>query len=164
MMNYRVRRARPSDAGAIARFVAEATHGRVNPDRGRVLDRLGSKGLWLVEGEEGIVGLAGWRTENLVARIDDFLVHPPALRETAGAALLEAIEEAARELQCEVAMIYVPPGVAPGLRAFWERQGYHEGDLSRAPKPWQEAAGEALQQGRSILFKQLREDLVMRPL
>ncbi len=82
-------RARPSNAEAVADFVARATGGRVSVDSQSVLERFGVKGLWLVGDADGqIVGLSGWRAENLIARIDDFLIFPLELYASAGRLLV----------------------------------------------------------------------------
>jgi N-acetylglutamate synthase-like GNAT family acetyltransferase len=162
---FKVYRARPSDAEAVADFVAKATHGRVSVDPQSVIERFGVKGLWLVQDAGGqIVALAGWRAENLVARIDDFLVFPPGLFASAGKALVESIEKAAQELQCEVSMLFVPLRTAPGVVAFYESCGYRRPELEGLPRIWQETAQEATEQGRYVMVKQLRPDLVVRPI
>ena len=158
-------RARPSDAEQIAEFVAEATHGRVSVTADSVLERFGAKGLWLVrDADGGIVGLAGWRAENLVARIDDFLIYPFDLYPSAGRHLVESIEAAAQELQCEAVMLFVPAGASSTLISFFESCGYVRPELEALPRFWQDTVQEATAQGRYIMMRQLREDLVMRPI
>lgn len=106
---FTVSRARPADAEAIADFVTRSTRGRISVVPESVVERSGTKGLWLVsDTTQQIVGLAGWRAENLIARIDDFLVFPFELYESAGRALLASIENAAQELRCEVSILLVP--------------------------------------------------------
>lgn len=162
---FTVFRAKPADAQAIADFVAQATGGRVTPPAESVLDRFTIKGLLLVRDTEGqIVGLAGWRAENLVARIDDFLIFPFELYPAAGQALVEHIEEAAQELQCEVCMLFVPFPASPTLLRFFESCGYRRTEVEGLPRVWYETAQEALEQGRYIIMRQLREDLVLRPI
>lgn len=166
---FQVGRARPSDAEAIAEFVSEATRGRVSVDKQKVMDRFGAKGLWLVRQTEGskegsIVGLAGWRAENLIAHIDDFLVFPASLYDSAGEVLIGSIEQAAQELQCEVSMFFVPLRAASSLVAFYERCGYERVAPEGLPRVWQESIKEAAEQGRFVMLKQLRQDLVLRPI
>lgn len=163
---FKVYRARPSDAGAIADFVSRATRGRVSVDRQSVLQRFGIKGIVLAWNAGGqVVGLAGWRAENLIARIDDFLIFPPELHVTAGRLLVEDIEEAAQELQCEVSMFFVPQRAAPGLIAFYRSCGYERPDDPEGlPRTWKETIKEAEGQGRYVMLKQLRQDLVLRPM
>jgi N-acetylglutamate synthase-like GNAT family acetyltransferase len=162
---FKVFRAKPSDADAIVDFVTRATRGRVSVARQSVLERFGAKGLWLVRDEGGeLVGLAGWRAENLVARVDDFLVFPPELYAAAGKPLLEAIEQAAQELQCEVSMICVPVRASGRLVGFYQSCGYQRTEPEGLPRVWQETIKEVSEQGRYVMLRQLREDLVLRPM
>jgi N-acetylglutamate synthase-like GNAT family acetyltransferase len=149
----------------IAEFVIKVTRGRISADRQSVMERFGVKGLWLVHDASGqLVGLAGWRAENLVARIDDFLVFPPTLYPSAGRVLVKGLEEAARELQCEVSMFFVPLRAAAGGVAFYESCGYQRPELEGLPRVWQQTAQEATERGRYVMLKQLRENLVLRPM
>lgn len=163
---FKVSRARPSDAGAIADFVTRATHGRVSVDPQSVLQRFGVKGMMLAwDDNKQVVGLAGWRAENLIARIDDFLVFPPQLHATAGRLLVAQVEDAAQELQCEVCMFLVPARASSGLIAFYKLCGYERpSELEELPRTWKETALEAESQGRYVMLKQLRQDLILRPM
>lgn len=164
-MEFKVRRARSDDTKTIAEFVSRATGGRVAASVPAVMSRLGSKGLWIAENPSGqIVGLAGWRAEDLVARIDDFLIYPTSLRDTAGKKLLEDIEEAARELQCEISLFFIPKQISPASVGFYKSCGYGLIDMDRLPRSWQEAVDEAKAQGRYPLMKRLRSDRVVRPI
>jgi N-acetylglutamate synthase-like GNAT family acetyltransferase len=162
---FTVTRAKPSDVEAVANFVTEATRGRVSVPAQSVLERFGAKGLWLVRDAAGsVVGLAGWRAENLVARIDDFLIFPFELYATAGKVLVERIEQAAQELQCEVSVVFVPLRASPKLVSFYESCGYKRPEAEGLPRVWKETVQEATERGRYIMLRQLREDLVMRPI
>jgi N-acetylglutamate synthase-like GNAT family acetyltransferase len=110
----RIRRARPADAGQIAAFVNRGRPQKpITPDE--VLQRLGVVGFLLAEADGDLVGLLGWQVENLVVRVTDFLIFPARLSLPVGQALLTAMEEAARELMCEVAILILPisPGISP---------------------------------------------------
>jgi N-acetylglutamate synthase-like GNAT family acetyltransferase len=162
---FMIYRAKPRDAEAIADFVAAATRGRVEIPAESVLDRFTVKGLLVARDADGqIVGLAGWRAENLVARIDDFLIFPFDLYPSAGKALVERIEKTAQELQCEVCMLFVPLGASPTLVHFYESCGYKRTEAEGLPRVWNETIQEASEQGRYIMLRQLREDLVLRPI
>jgi N-acetylglutamate synthase-like GNAT family acetyltransferase len=164
-LTFTVNRAKPPDAEAIAEFVAQATRGRVTVVPQSVLERFGAKGLWLVrDPSNALVGLAGWRAENLIARIDDFLVFPFEFYDSAGRALLEVIENAAQELKCEVSVIFVPLRALPAVVSFYERSGYNRPEPSALPKLWQETVQEATERGRYIMLKRLREELITRPM
>lgn len=162
---FTVTRAKPSDAESIAKFVAKATRGRVYVGGQAVVERFGAKGLWLVRNADGrIVGLAGWRAENLIARIDDFLIFPEGLYASAGKVLVEGIEKAAKELQCEVIMFFLPLRASPALVSFCESCDYERPEPEQLPRVWQESVQEAREQGRYIMLRHLREGLVTRPI
>ncbi|HHH41159.1 MAG TPA: GNAT family N-acetyltransferase [Chloroflexi bacterium] len=160
----KVRRVRPSDVERIAAFVNRARpHGPpVTPDD--VLERLGTAGFFLAEHGGAVVGLLGWRAEDLVARVTDFLIYPARFRVSAGRALLSAMEDAARELQCEAAILFVPIKTPLETLNFWETFGYELRKVAALPRPWREAAREANPTGEWVVLKQLREDRVVRPI
>lgn len=162
---FTVSRARPTDAEAIADFVTRSTRGRISVVPESVVERSGTKGLWLVsDTTQQIVGLAGWRAENLIARIDDFQVFPFELYESAGRALLASIENAAQELRCEVSILLVPLRASQRVVDFYENCGYLRAEAEELPRVWQETAQEATKQNRYLMLKQLREDLITRPM
>lgn len=160
-----VKRARPVDSGPIAELVSTATGGRLRVTEDDVLDRLGVRGFFVAHADTGsITGLAGWTAENLVARIEDFIVHPIDLRPTAGRELLNAVEDAARELQCEAALLLVPRNVSAAAMTFYESCGYTYRKIDEMPDAWRESANAVVSDDRFVLVKQLRPDLVRQPI
>ncbi len=159
-----VYRARPSDVERIVAFVNRARpSGRpVTPEE--VLRRFGPTSFLLAEAGEGLVGLLGWHVEDLVARVTDFLIFPARFRVAAGHALLSAMEEAARQLECEVVILFLPPPMSLGMLSYWETFGYGPQKVAALPRPWREAAREANPNENWVVLKQLREDRVLRPI
>jgi len=158
-----VKRARPVDAAAIADLVTAATGGRLHATEDEVIDRLGTRGYYVAHAGS-LVGLAGWTAENLVARIEDFIVHPLDMRPTAGRELLNAVEDAARELQCEASLLLVPREVSATAMTFYESCGYAYRPVCEMPEAWRESAQAVLAEDRFIMVKQLRSDLVRQPI
>ncbi len=161
-VNVKVRRARPDDAGAIGNFLAQATRGRLIVPYEHVVERLGVKAFFLATADQ-IVGLAGWRAENLVGRIDDLVIHPSTLRPIVGRVLFDAIEKEARQLECEVLLLFVPPTVSEAAVTFYHSFGFTRRLPEEIPTPWQQAAEEFTADEHFIMAKQLRE-LVMKPI
>ena len=159
-----VRRARPIDAAPMAELVSTATRGRLLATEDEALDRLGARGFFVVHRDGSLVGLAGWTAENLVARVEDFMVYPVDARPTAGRELLNAVEDAARELQCEAMLLLVARGASTGAVTFFESCGYAYKELAEMPEAWRESANEVLSDDRFVLVKQLRADLVRQPI
>ena len=158
-----VKRARPVDAAAIAELVMTATHGRLRASEDDVIDRLGLRGYFVAHAGS-LVGLAGWTAENLVARIEDFVVHPIDLRPTAGRELLNAVEDAARELECEAALLLVPRNVSSTAMTFFESCGYAYRNPDEVPEAWRESAKAVVSDDTFVMVKQLRADLVRQPI
>ncbi len=156
-----VLRARPRQAAEIAKFMS---NGGSRIESQAVVNAFGDKAFLLLQGEDGLKGLLGWKVENLVARVDD-------IHFTSGLSLADHIpflvsevEEASKELQCEIALIFVYPELA-AYRDMWQQLGYEE----RLPSEltvvaWHEAALESYRPGTVMLFKQLRADRVLRPI
>ena len=159
----KVRRAKLSDATAIASFLSDATHGRITADRAQVQERLGAKGFFLAQTTR-IVGLAGMRVENLVARIEEFITHPPSLRAVAGKALLDNIESEANRLNCEVVLLFIHVDASPAAYEFYQQCGYQEQEISTWPPAWTASAEEFGGADRFVMAKRLREELVTQPI
>ena len=159
----KVRRAKPSDASAIGSFLSDATHGRITADRVTIQERLGNKGFFLAQTTR-IVGLASIRVENLVGRVEDFVIHPASMRPVVGKALLDSIETHAKQLQCEVILLFVHIDAAPAAYEFYQNCGFEEPDTSAWPPVWANSAAEFGGADRFVLAKRLRESLVTRPI
>ena len=160
-----VRRAKVSDAGRIAAFVNRAWRGQQEVNEQVVIARFGSVGSLLAERDGNLVGMLGWQVENLVVRVTDFLIWPAPERIAAGRALLSKMEQAATELQCEVALLFPPRPSPPDLVEFCKMFGYVPQIVADLPKAWQEAAREArIGDDETVLMKQLRSDRVLYPL
>lgn len=156
-----VLRARPKQAAEIARFMSNGD-GKIESQV--VVDAFGDKAFLLLQGEDGLKGLLGWKVENLIARIDDIHLMKGLPIPEYMPFLISEVEEASKELQCEIALVFVSPELA-AHRDLWQRLGYEErlpAELTVAP--WQEAALESYQLGTVMLFKQLRADRVLRPI
>jgi N-acetylglutamate synthase-like GNAT family acetyltransferase len=160
-----VRRAQVGDADKIVAFVNAIWQGRLEIDRMTVVERLGSVGFLVVEHDGGLVGMLGWQAENLVVRVTDFLVGAVTERVAIGQALLAEMEKAAAELECEVALLFLPRSAPPALIEFYETLGYETQVVADLPKAWHEAALERRLGGDdSVMVKQLRDQRVLRPL
>ncbi|NMC01445.1 MAG: hypothetical protein GYA30_03620 [Chloroflexi bacterium] len=118
----------------------------------------------LAELDGEIVGMLGWQVENLIVRITDFLITPAMDRVIAGRALIESMEEEAKVLQAEVAMLFLPPRPSSDLIDFWELFGYTERPFDSLPKQWRQAAAEWNPNAANVMIKMLREDMVRRPI
>jgi N-acetylglutamate synthase-like GNAT family acetyltransferase len=159
-----VRRAKFSDAQGIADFVNAAQSSAPPVTRIEVAERFGQIGFMIAEQDGEMVGLLGWQVENLVVRVTDFLISPNVDRIAAGEAMSETIEDEGRELQAEAVLLFMPPNPSPVLVKFWQRFGYTLQGLDELHRTWRNAATEWGIQNQALMVKQLREDLVQRPI
>jgi len=102
--------------------------------------------------------------ENLVVRTLDLYLDPKAPPAKALPLLLNEVERASSELQCEAALIF-PPMDLIGFDPVWTQLGYDR----RTPETlgvdaWSDAAIESMPKGSALLFKQLRTDRILRPI
>lgn len=165
---FKVRRARLSDAAAIAHFVNEAQSGRSSgPELTRlsVAERFGQIGFILAESPAGLVGLLGWQVENLVVRVTDYLVASSMVDPLAvGRSMVSKMEDAAGELQAEAVLLFLPAAPSAQLVAFWEGLGYEFSCVDGLRKACRDAVAEAGLHTQNVMSKFLREDAVQRPM
>lgn len=160
-----VRRARPSDASAIAVFINRIV-GRPSVDDITIIESFGDEGFLLAERDGNLVGILGWRAENLVVRVINLLIWPAAEYTAAAPPLFSEMEQAATTLQCEASLLLPPRSkLSPRQIEFFGELGYQPQTVASLPKAWREAAREAkLGDDDPVLVKQLRDRRVLRPL
>jgi dephospho-CoA kinase len=79
-------------------------------------------------------------------------------------ALLKYVEEASQELQSEAALLFLPPSLAQH-ESVWHSLGYRARTVKDlGVRAWQNAVMESMPPGTVLLFKQLREDRILRPM
>lgn len=160
-----VRRARVGDASKIAAFVSHAWEGRLKVDELAVIERFGSVGFLLAEQGDALVGMLGWQAENLVVSVTDFLVGSVSERVAISQALLAEMDRAAAELQCEVALLFLPHPISPVLVEFCKALGYEPRIVADLPRAWRDAALEGQLKGdETVLIKRLRGKYVLQPM
>jgi dephospho-CoA kinase len=162
--NLQVRRANRDDLAAMAALTAQATNGAIAPDETEMMESLFSKGYFVVNYGEQLLGMVGLRTENLIAGIDDFLVRSSDLWPTVGATLLKGVEAEANTLSCEVALLHARPEAGPVAMTFFEKNGYQRRSPEDLIKMWREAAEDYQTEGSLLMVKQLLERRIMTPL
>lgn len=158
-----VERGRPRQAAEIAAFIN--THGRAAASLSRedVMAAFGEQAYLLLRRDGRLVGLAGWQVENLVARTSQVVLEPGLPAAAALQAILDEVERAAQELQCEISLLFLPPSLAKP-EAVWQGPGYEPRAIQAlGVRAWEEAAQESMPPGTVMLFKQLRKDRVLRP-
>jgi dephospho-CoA kinase len=158
-----VEKARPRHAAEIAALIGRLSNGREKPTNEDIMAAFGEKAFLFLKLDGVPVGVVGWQVENLVERTDDVYIDPLQSLPNAMQALLTEIETTSRDLQCEVDLLFLPPGLSQ-QEEIWTSLGYEMCTIeSLGVRAWQEAAMETLGKGETIFSKQLRKDRVLRP-
>jgi dephospho-CoA kinase len=160
---FMVQRGRPRQANEIAEFINKFDNGKQRLTHEDIMAEFGEKAYLLLYQGSRLVGLVGWQVENLVARINEIFLDPSILSTTGLRVLIEEVERASKELQCEIALVFLPREVIR-RQDVWRVLGYEERMIdSLKIRAWEEAAIESMLPGSVMLFKQLRKDRVLRP-
>jgi dephospho-CoA kinase len=159
-----VQRGRPRDSVNIAALITRLSSGTRPQSQDDIMAAFGEKAFLLLMANKQLVGLAGWQVENLVARTTDLYFDPGIPVERALKILVTEVERASQDLQCEASLFFLPPQLA-GHEPAWKELGY----IRRTPQTlgiqaWQDAALESQPPNTILLFKQLRQDRVLRPI
>jgi dephospho-CoA kinase len=161
---FTVARGRPRDSAAIAELVTRLSGGAHRLTQNDVMAAFGEKAFMLLQLGGVNVGVAGWQVENLVARTTEFYIDPAVQAEKGLKTLIDEVERASADLQCEASIIYLPKSLAV-LQAAWKQLGYQpRTPQSLGVRAWTEAAIESSQPNALLFFKQLRQDRVLRPI
>ena len=163
--NFSVLRGKPKNSEAIAQLVSHLSKGRQKMSGEDVMASFGDKAYMLLQLQDQTVGVAGWQVENLVARTTELYMENGIDLQTSLEVLMAEVERASHDLQCEASLIF-PDAELANLSTVWKKLGYEQ----RTPgtlgvQAWQDAAIESMPQGSNLLlFKQLRQDRVLRPI
>ncbi len=157
-----IRRGMPKNAEDIATLINQTTN--KNLTRMDIMMAFGEKSYLLAEVSGRPVALAGFQVENLITRMDEFLILPGVPVAPIAEALIQAVEESSKELQSEVGFMFLPQDAAALAQAFID-QGYERTQLEMIKVPaWREAASESQPPNTQILAKKLRAERVLKPL
>jgi dephospho-CoA kinase len=159
-----VQRGRPRDSANIAALINRLSGGTRQPTADEIMAAFGEKAFLLLTADSSPVGLAGWQVENLVARTTDLYIDSVIPLEQAIKTLITEVERASQDLQCEASLLFLLPQQAT-QEAVWKELGYSR----RTPQTlgvqaWRDAALESQPPNTILLFKQLRQDRVLRPI
>lgn len=160
-----VLRGKPRHSDQIAELINRVRKpGQVLLTSEDIMETFGEKAYFLLQVGTELVGLIGWQVENLVTRVLNLVIDARLPVEEALPVLIDHVEKASHELQCEVSLVVLPAEQAY-LDREWRKLGYElRSPQALGVQAWQEAAQEALRPGEMIYFKQLRTDRVLRPI
>lgn len=156
-------RARPREADEISVLINRLSRGQRQLDHEAVMGAFGEKAFLILRKNDQPVGLVGWKVENLVACTDDVYLAPGLPTVEALGFLMQEVERTSKELQCEISLLFAPRELA-STNIPWDSLGYEPRSIqSLGVRAWQEAAAESMPANTLMLFKQLRQDRVLRP-
>jgi dephospho-CoA kinase len=161
---FLVKRGKPKNSAVIAELITRLSKGVRVMTADSVMEEFGEKAYMLLELDQKIVGLAGWQVENLVTCTTDIFFEEHIDLQKALEILIKEVERASGELQSEASLIF-PMDQLAAQEQIWKQLGYEK----RTPgtlgvQAWQDSATEANSAGSTLLFKQLRQDRVLRPI
>ena len=158
-----VQRARPRQSNEIARFMRDQSKGMRKFTASDIMAAFGEKAFLLLKNKDEICGLVGWKVENLVACADDIYLDRQIPFLDGIRFLIEEVERASKELQCEISLLFLQPDFSH-QEPLLNQLGYHQRTIqSLEVHAWEDAALEGSQPGYLMFFKQLRKDRVLRP-
>lgn len=159
-----VRRGRPRDSEEIAAIINRLSKDGRKVTRDNIMEAFGEKAFLVLQMGSQTVGVMGWQVENLVARATDIFLDPAVPAEQAVSALIMEMERSSRDLQCEASLVFAPAELV-ALEAIWKKLGYEPRQAENlGVQAWQEAAEETRTASTTLLFKQLRQDRILRPI
>jgi dephospho-CoA kinase len=162
-LEVEVRRSRRSDLEALAVAIAKRENLARPLSHAEALRRFGSGGYRIAIADGRIVAFAAWEVENLVAMMRELWAESNYVALLALPRLFDLIEEEARQLLCEVSIIFLevsaPLYLSEQARAF----GYRQTEVANLHTIWQPIVRERLRPGERLWAKQLRADIITKP-
>ncbi len=161
---FTVHRGKPKHSSAIAELITRLSKGKRTVTADNIMEDFGDKAYMLLQLDGKLIGLAGWQVENLVTRTTDIFLEEHINPQKALEVLIREVERASSELQSEASLVF-PLDELATRDDLWKQLGYEK----RTPETlgvqaWQDSAIEAISAGSALLFKQLRQDRVLRPI
>ena len=158
-----IKRGTPRNVDEIAGLMASLTEHEVS--RMDIMMAFGQKSYLLAQANGQNVGLVGFQVENLITRVDEFLLRPDAAQASVVKELIEAVEAASRDLQSEIGFFFLPAASTEPVFEAFTNMGYSQQELDQIKVPaWREAARESQPENSVIYAKKLRAERVLKPL
>jgi N-acetylglutamate synthase-like GNAT family acetyltransferase len=158
-----VRRASREDLQAISDILRKASGGRVAPNTSALFESL-LEWAYFVSTTSKVMGVVRWQASNFVACLKDLYVYPPVQRRRLGQPLMERVEQEARALSCEVALLLADKRASWRAMKFYRELGYERANMEQLTRAWREAVEEHRDEGETLLLKKLRERRILTPL
>jgi dephospho-CoA kinase len=162
IISFDIKRPQPKDFDKIAALINKMRG--TSLDRSDIMAHFGEKTYLLAESNNTPLGVIAYLVENLITRVDEFVVESAAPTQQVGQALIKAMEDAAEELQSEVVFVFLSHNV-DGNKPIFEKSEYQETTIESIQYPiWREAVKESKPQDARIFSKRLREKPIQVPI
>lgn len=162
-LEIEVRRSRRSDLEALAVAIAKRENLARPLSHAETLRRFGTSGYRIAIADSRIVAFAAWEAENLVAMMRELWAESNYVALLALPRLFELIEEEARQLLCEVSIIFLEVSAPLYLSEQARACGYRQTEVTHLHTLWQPIVRERLKPGERIWAKQLRAEIITKP-
>lgn len=162
-LEVEVRRSRRSDLDALAVAIAKRENLARPLSHAETLRRFGSGGYRIAVADGRIVAFAAWEAENLVAMMRELWAESNYVALLALPRLFDLIEEEARQLLCEVSIIFLEVSAPLYLSEQARACGYRQTEVAHLHTIWQPIVRERLKPGERIWAKQLRAEIITKP-
>lgn len=158
-----VLRPRRNDVSALSVAIAKSENRDQPLVDEETLVRVGKRGYRIALADRRIVAFAAWEVENLVALVRDIWAESPEAAKFAIPKLLGQIEAEARELVCEIVLLFVDVAAPPAVIDYACAAGYCPREISALHKNWRPIAQERMRRDDLLWCKSLREQMVTEP-
>ena len=158
-----VRRASRQDLETIAEIVRKGSGGRAASDPSALVERL-LEWAYFVSATSKVMGVVRWQAANFVACLKDLYVYPPVQRRRVGTPLLQRVEEEAKTLSCEVALLLTGRQSSWRAMKFYRELGYERAREEELVGAWSEVLEEHKDDEEIVLLKRLRATRIMAPI
>lgn len=162
-LEIEVRRSRRSDLEALAVAIAKRENLARPLSHAETLRRFGTSGYRIAVADGRIVAFAAWEAENLVAMMRELWAESNYVALLALPRLFDLIEEEARQLLCEVSIIFLEVSAPLYLSEQARACGYRQTEVAHLHTLWQPIVRERLKPGERIWAKQLRAEIITKP-
>ena len=121
----RVIHAGPRQAQEISNLMMQLGDGKNPVTRDKIMADFGEKAYLLLKVDGKALGVVGWKVENLVACMNDIFLDTSLNLKDALQLLINEVERASSELQCEISLVFLEPRYA-NLENTFQALGYKE--------------------------------------
>jgi N-acetylglutamate synthase-like GNAT family acetyltransferase len=149
-----VRRASRQDLESIAEIVRQGSRGTVDSDSAALLERLLEWAYFLASTGK-VVGVVRWQAADFVACLKDLYVYPLGQRRRVATALLQRVEEEARTLSCEAALLLAAGQPSWRAMKLYRELGYKRAREKELARAWREVVTEHREPHETVLLKRL---------